>query len=52
MDRDDVLTTAELAEVLACKPSGTVIIVWTGEWRSEGPDTWRWYGDPELEDVE
>lgn len=47
---DDVLTTAELTEVLGDEPSGTVVGTCSGEWRSEGPDTWRWYGDPELED--
>lgn len=48
MTRDDeVLTAAELSEVLGGPPHGDLVTTHTGDWRREAADTWRffWYPD-------
>jgi hypothetical protein len=55
MTRDDeVLTTAELAEVLGGPPHGDLVTTHAGDWRREAAGTWRfhWYPDchPDAED--
>jgi len=51
---DEVLTKAELAEVLGGPPHGDLVTTHSGDWRRESADTWRfhWYPDchPDAED--